>query len=150
MHIWISPIIVSARENHQMDSTNPTKRYRVIIADNDLIVRDTLRKIVETPCEVIAEGEDGLAAIQAAEALDPDKVFLDMSMPVLNGFHAADHFRKKLPLVRIIVVSNPSDKAYVDQALQSGAQAYVLKGLRPFKSLRRSRRHGRSDIRGGC
>jgi two-component system, NarL family, nitrate/nitrite response regulator NarL len=76
-------------------------------------------------CPVIAEAENGLAAIEAAEALHPDLVFLDISMPVLDGFQAAIQFRKNLPAVRIIIVSNHSEKVYVEQAFLSGAQAYV-------------------------
>jgi DNA-binding NarL/FixJ family response regulator len=126
-----------------MDPTNPPKRYRAIIADDDRIVRYTLRAIVEKSCEVIAEAENGLAAIQAAEALHPDIVFLDISMPVLNGFQAAGQLRTKLPVIRIIVVSNHWRQGYVDQAFQSGAQAYVL-SLSPPLSHRG--RHGRPDV----
>jgi CheY-like chemotaxis protein len=65
-----------------MDPTNLPKRYRAIIADDDPMFRYTLRALVREACEVIAEAENGLAAIQAAEALLPDLVFLDISMPV--------------------------------------------------------------------
>jgi len=59
---------------------------------------------------VIAEAEDGLAAIQAAEASHPDLVFLDISMPVLDGFQVAVQFRRKLPSVRILIVSSHSNQ----------------------------------------
>ena len=82
---------------------------------------------------MIAEAENGLVAIQAAEALHPDLVFLDISMPVLDGFQAAVQFRWNLPTVRTIVVSSHSDKAYVERAFLSGAQAYVMKGSAVFQ-----------------
>ena len=52
-----------------MDATNLPKRYRAIIADDDPMFRYTLRAVVQEACEVIAEAENGLAAIQAAGAL---------------------------------------------------------------------------------
>ena len=107
---------------------NLQKRYRAIIADDDPTFRYTLRAVVREACEVIAEAENGLAAIQAAEASHPDLVFLDISMPVLDGFQAAVQFRRKLPTVRIIIVSSHSNQAFVEQAFASGAQAYVTKG----------------------
>ena len=116
-----------------MDQTNLPKRYRAIIADDDPMFRYALSAMLEESCEVIAEAENGLAAIQAAEALHPDLVFLDISMPVLNGFQAAVQFRRDLPSVRIIFVSSHSDKAYVEQAFLSGAQAYVIKGSAVFQ-----------------
>jgi DNA-binding NarL/FixJ family response regulator len=116
-----------------MDPTNLPKRYRAIIADDDPMFRYTLRAVVQEACEVIAEAENGLVAIQAAEALHPDLVFLDISMPVLDGFQAAVQFRKVQPTVRIIVLSSHSDKTYVEQAFLSGAQAYVTKGSAVFQ-----------------
>jgi two-component system nitrate/nitrite response regulator NarL len=88
---------------------------------------------VQQFCEVIAEADDGLAALQAAEVLRPDLVFLDISMPVLNGFQAAVRFQRNLPTVRIIFVSNHSDRAYVEKAFESGAEGYVLKGSAVFQ-----------------
>jgi two-component system, NarL family, nitrate/nitrite response regulator NarL len=76
---------------------------------------------------VVAEAENGLIALRLAEKLHPDIVLLDISMPVLNGFEAAQMIKKYVPDVRIIIVSSHSDPAYVEQAFQLGAQAYVYK-----------------------
>ena len=111
-----------------MDETKVTERYRVIIADDDPIFRSALRLIVQQTCEVVAEAENGQAAIDAAEALHPDIVFLDISMPILDGFQAAAKFRANLSSIRIVMVTSHSEKAFIEQALRSGAQAYVVKG----------------------
>ena len=116
-----------------MDRTNRPKRYRAIIADDDPMFRYTLRAVVQQVCEAIAEAENGLDAIRAAEVLHPDLVFLDISMPVLNGFQVAVQFRRNLPTVRIIIVSSYSDEAYVEEAFLCGAQAYVMKGSAVFQ-----------------
>jgi DNA-binding NarL/FixJ family response regulator len=116
-----------------MDQAKLPERYRAIIADDDPIFRYALRAIVQETCEVVAEAENGQAAIDAGEALHPDVVFLDISMPVLDGFQAAVQFRRNLPSIRIIIVTSYSHKAYVEQAFLCGAQAYVVKGSAVFQ-----------------
>ena len=95
-----------------MDQTNLPKRYRAIIADDDAMFGYALRAIVKETCEVIAEAENGLAAIEAAGALHPELVFLDISMPVLDGFQAAVQFRRDLPTVGITLPDQDSARAW--------------------------------------
>jgi len=64
-------LTVNVRGAIQMDLTNLPKRYRAIIADDDPMFRYALRAIVNETCEVIAEAENGLAAIQAARRCIP-------------------------------------------------------------------------------
>ena len=111
-----------------MQTAIPQKDLRAIIAEDDAALRCTLRQIVETRCEVIAEAENGQVAVELAGALNPDIVLLDISMPILNGFEASQRIRNQLPHVRIVIVSSHSDPAYVEQAFRSGAQGYVFKG----------------------
>ena len=106
----------------------PQTRCRAIIAEDDALVRHTLRQIAETRCEVIAEAENGQVAVELVEALNPDVVLLDISMPVLNGFEAARRIRNQLPHISIVIVSSHSDAAYVEQAFRTGVQGYVVKG----------------------
>jgi DNA-binding NarL/FixJ family response regulator len=103
------------------------RQCRMIIAEDDILIRHTIRSIAEGCCQVVAEAENGLIALRLAEKLHPDIVLLDISMPVLNGFEAAQIIKKYVPDVRIIIVSSHSDPAYVEQAFQLGAQAYVYK-----------------------
>ena len=72
-----------------MQTAIPQAHLRAIIAEDDAALRYTLRQIVETRCEVIAEAETGQVAVELAGALNPDIVLLDISMPILNGFEAA-------------------------------------------------------------
>ncbi|MBV9779717.1 MAG: response regulator transcription factor, partial [Acidobacteriaceae bacterium] len=90
------------------------------------ISRYALRAIVQQTCEVAAEAENGQAAIDPSGDVASRVVFLDISMPVLNGIQAAVQFRKNLPSVRVIIVTSHSHKAYVEQAFLCGAQAYVV------------------------
>src|SRR5437588_1157849 len=66
----------------------------VIIADDNALLRQALRVIVEGyPARIIAEVGDGFEACRAAEHEKPDLVILDISMPVMNGLTAAQHIR---------------------------------------------------------
>jgi DNA-binding NarL/FixJ family response regulator len=110
-----------------VQSTNLARHCRVIIAEDDILIRQAIRSIAETCCEVIAEADNGQVALHLVEEFHPDIVLLDISMPVLNGLEAARFMKNHLPDVRIIIVSSHADPAYVEQAFQAGAQAYVHK-----------------------
>jgi DNA-binding NarL/FixJ family response regulator len=71
---------------------------------------------------------NGGEAVQLAEELRPDVVLLDISMPVMTGLDAARLIRERLPDVRIILVSNHTTAAYIDEAFSMGVHGYVVKG----------------------
>ena len=101
---------------------------RLIIVDDDSAIRWMLRSIAESEhADVVGEAENGRAALDAAERLRPDVVLLDISMPVMDGFTAARELSARFPEMRIIFVSQNSDKNYVQEAFRCGAAGYVLK-----------------------
>ena len=76
---------------------------------------------------VIGEASDGLEAVRKAEALKPNVVILNVTMPVLDGFEAARQIRKKLPEVAIVILSSNADKQFIEEAKKIGVRAYVPK-----------------------
>jgi DNA-binding NarL/FixJ family response regulator len=101
-------------------------RQRVLIVDDHENIRQTLRRLVYGG-EVVGEAGNGQEAVEAAERLQPDLVLLDIAMPVMNGFAAAQLLRERVPEARIIFVSSYLDPAYVEEAFRLGAHGYVLK-----------------------
>jgi len=100
---------------------------RVLLADDHSLILEGVRSTLEPRFDVVGHAGDGKALVDAAENLRPDVIVLDVSMPVLNGFEAAQRVRKFLPAVKLIFLSQHRDPAYLRQALKIGASGYVLK-----------------------
>ncbi len=102
---------------------------RILLADDHGIVRQGLRAVLarETSLEVIGESSDGREAVRLAEALQPNVVIMDISMPQLNGIEAAKQIVKASPRTHIIILSMHSDETYLIRALQAGVKGYLLK-----------------------
>ncbi len=102
---------------------------RILLADDHTIVRHGLRKILEEnrDWQVVAEAGNGREAVRLAGDLQPDVAILDIGMPLLNGIEATRQIARKVPEVRILILSMHSDEAYIIQALQAGARGYLLK-----------------------
>ncbi len=102
---------------------------RVIIADDHQIVRQGLRKLLETEpgIEIIAEAENGFAAVRLARELTPDVIVMDVSMPDMNGIDATRLIHESHPGIHIVALSMYSDKLYVSEMLEAGASGYLLK-----------------------
>ncbi|HEY7445806.1 MAG TPA: response regulator transcription factor [Vicinamibacterales bacterium] len=105
------------------------KKLRIVVADDHTLVRQGLRKILETQpdWEVIAEAGDGRDAIRETIERQPDVVILDIAMPRLNGVEAVQQIVRRAPGVRVLVLSMYVDEAYVTRAVRGGALGYLLK-----------------------
>ena len=102
---------------------------RVMLVDDHQIVRDGLRSLLakQSDMEVIAEADNGRAAVQAAAELRPDVVVMDVGMPDLNGVEATLRVLEAVPNARVVALSMHSDRRFVEGMLAAGASGYVLK-----------------------
>jgi DNA-binding NarL/FixJ family response regulator len=102
---------------------------RVLLADDHTIVRQGVRMCLEAmgDIEVVAEAEDGQAAVLLAAQLRPDVAVVDLTMPRLNGVEAIRQIKRDVPATEVVVLSVHDSEAYVVQALRAGAAGYVLK-----------------------
>jgi DNA-binding NarL/FixJ family response regulator len=101
----------------------------VLLADDHEIVRVGLRALLERlgGMAVVAEADSGRAAVQLARKLKPAVVFMDISMPDLNGIDATRQMVAAAPGVKVIALSMHADTRYVAGMLQAGARGYLLK-----------------------
>jgi two-component system, NarL family, response regulator NreC len=104
-------------------------RLRVLLAEDHKVVREGLRMLLERDAqiEVVGEADDGLAAVTLAQALKPDVLVLDISMPEHDGLEAAKLLRTMTPETKILILTRHSESSYVRELLRAGARGYVLK-----------------------
>lgn len=102
---------------------------RVFLADDHAVLRAGLRLLLETQSgfEVVGEAATGLEALTLVEALKPDLILLDLSMPGLNGLDALPTLRRLAPAAHILVLTMHDDSQYLRRALKEGAAGYILK-----------------------
>ena len=102
---------------------------RILVADDHGIVRSGVRMLLDRQpdMQVVAEAEDGVAAVEAAIREHPDVAILDVSMPRKTGLQAAREIRAHCPDTRVLLLSMHDDERYVYDAVKAGASGYVLK-----------------------
>ena len=102
---------------------------RILLADDHALVRQGFRRILEDEhdIEVVGEAGGGAEAIALDQQLDPDVVVLDMSMPEINGLHAAVEILRRRANRAILILSMFDDPQYVRNALAAGVRGYILK-----------------------
>ena len=102
-------------------------RLRVLVADDQPIVMEGLRNILEPEFEIAGEARDGQALVAAARRTRPDVIVTDIAMPLLNGIEAVRRIKKADPNVRVVFLTMHADMVYATEALKAGGSAYVLK-----------------------
>jgi DNA-binding NarL/FixJ family response regulator len=103
-------------------------RIRVLLADDHRILREALRSLLATECEVVAEAADGEQAVAIAARLKPNVVVMDIGMPGIGGLAAARRIAKEAPLSKVLMLSQYEDEEYVLEALgEAKAAGYVVK-----------------------
>lgn len=106
----------------------------VLIADDTAFMRMTLRNVIEkNGYQVVGEAADGEEAIALYRELQPDLVTMDITMPKMDGITAIREIRKIDPRAKIIVCSAMGQKPMVIEALEAGAQDFLVK---PFDAER--------------
>lgn len=96
-----------------------------------MYLRRVIRALLESQqgFEVCGEAQNGQEAVEMARQLSPDVVVLDISMPILNGFEAAQKIKQSAPHVRILMLSVVSDATHVSMAKAIGVNGYLSKLL---------------------
>lgn len=104
-------------------------KSRVLLADDHVLVRHGLRRIIESHPEfsVIAEAQTGAEAVELCREHQPDLAVLDVTMKNLNGLDALVQIRQQAPQTAVAMLSMHADERYVLRALRSGARAYIVK-----------------------
>ena len=102
---------------------------RVILADDHAVVRAGIRQFLEasSEIEVVAEVDDGAAAIEAIQSYEPDVAVLDIQMPEQSGIEVTRWVRANAAATGVLILTAYDDDPYIIAVLESGANGYVLK-----------------------
>ena len=106
-------------------------KTRILLADDHALVRGGLRLILdgEPDLVVVAEAGDGAEAVELSSGGDVDLAILDIAMPRMTGLQAAREMSRRVPGVRILMLSMYDNEQYFFEALKAGASGYVLKSV---------------------
>src|SRR5246127_3149842 len=106
---------------------------RVLVADDQALVRVGLRKILESEpdLDVVAEAADGEDAVAETRLHRPDVVLMDIRMPVLDGIEATRRIVAAQPAARVLILTTFGLDTYVYAALRAGASGFMLKDAPP-------------------
>ncbi|WP_298552961.1 response regulator transcription factor [uncultured Algibacter sp.] len=102
----------------------------VVLADDHVLVRDGIKALIEdqTGIVVIDEASNGKEALEVVSINKPHVLIIDIRMPEMNGIDAVREINKLYTDVRTLVLSMHDSEEYVVQAIQAGADGYLLKG----------------------
>jgi len=120
--------------------TEPDRPIRVVVVDDQALVRMGLRALLETEpgVELAGEAEDGWSGVATVRRTVPDVVLMDIRMPVLDGLAALREITADpgLASVRVVVLTTFELDEYVFEALAGGASGFLLKDVDPAELLR--------------
>ena len=114
-------------------TTRGEKVIRTVVVDNHPVMRAGIRALLQalSGVEVVGEASNGLEAIELTKNLQPDVVFMDIAMPVLNGLEATERLVRDFPKLRVIILSRLEEEEYLWGALKKGAAGFVVKRAAP-------------------
>ena len=106
------------------------RNLKVLIADDECTIREGFKRLFDWErhgCSLIGEAENGKDALEKIEALSPDIVIMDISMPVMTGLEVIRQARRRFPRIAFVIVSGYDDFSYCQEALRLRVEAYLLK-----------------------
>lgn len=111
---------------------------KVLIADDEPLVRAGIRTVLESTADIVvaAEAADGRAAVDAALASRPDVALMDIKMPVLDGLAAIGEIRRHVPGVRIVMLTSFGTRPNAQRAIQERTAGFILKTCAPDELIR--------------
>ncbi|MEN8171686.1 MAG: response regulator transcription factor, partial [Chloroflexota bacterium] len=103
---------------------------RVLVADDHSLFRRGIVGLLEAAdYEVVAQANDGAAAVENTRKLQPDLVLLDISMPKMNGLEALKIIKAEFPAIYVVMLTLSEENSDLLEAVKHGANGYLMKDL---------------------
>ncbi len=129
----VSGSLTQVRENCIFRPLGPQEilmsKYRIMLAEDHVMMREGLKRLIQEDrsLKVVGEANDGVELLDLLEESTPDMVILDLSMPRLPGSEAIRLIKGFYPKVKILVLTMHKEKDYLYQAMDNGADGYIIK-----------------------
>jgi DNA-binding NarL/FixJ family response regulator len=106
---------------------------KAAIVEDQEILRKSLKIVIEniSDIEIVGTAENGEEAIALCEREDLDVLLMDIQMPVMDGVKATEEIKKRWPNIKVIILTTFQDVTHVLNALNAGAEGYILKAVDP-------------------
>lgn len=123
------------------------KKIRILVVDDHPLARFGIKNQLKDVEDliIVGEAEDGEQAMQKVKELHPDVVILDLFIPVLSGFEVVKLVRKDFPDVHVMILTAYEQEEYLHQALEFGAEGYLLKSAEKEELIAGVRTVSRGD-----
>ena len=108
---------------------------KILLVDDAAFMRMRCSKLLKENGHDVVEAENGLAALERYKAEKPDLVFMDITMPEMDGITAVSEIRKIDPDARIAMLSAMGQQSMVMDAIKAGARDFVVKPFQPEKII---------------
>jgi DNA-binding NarL/FixJ family response regulator len=103
---------------------------RILLADDHSLLLEGLQNLLESKgIEVVGTARDGLEAVEAARALKPDVILMDVRMPNCDGIRATRLIKAEMPEVKVVMLTTSTEEEDLFEAVKSGANGYLLKSM---------------------
>lgn len=113
----------------EMSRTQDSRTVRIVLADDQSLIRMGLRSILaqEPDIEIVGEASTGTEALRLCRLLKPDLVLMDIQMPQMDGLAATREIKAALPMTSVLVLTAHDNLDYLLEAVRAGAAGYLLK-----------------------
>ena len=120
----------------------------VLIVDDDALIRDGLKVLLELEDDftVVGTASNGQEAYEQSVRLQPDLVLMDIRMPVMDGVLGTRKIKAVAPEIKIVILTTFKDDEYIKEAVQSGAEGYILKNQSSDSIIESLRAVGKGNI----
>lgn len=110
---------------------------KVIIVDDQALMRQGLTMMLSRAqdIQVVAQGGDGLEAVELCDRHKPDVILMDIRMPGMNGVEATKIIKEKHPDIQVLILTTFNDDSFIFGSLKNGASGYLLKDATPEEIL---------------